>query len=485
MEDLGVVSKAVETVMSACFKGSVADLRAAVRQLLSVDSPKDHIPPEASESHDDGTFNCLELSTLESLRDAKQHSVAHIASAGGNLDVLQCLLTALPALAYFEDENGENALFYAIRAATGRGESGVNNSNFLSCVLLLLGHCGPDCVSKSGASALHIAAELGALEVCRLLVENHATVNVYSEYGTPLTVAVIRGYIDIIEFLLSHGANPDGLPDAEDNDEDVVKCRFPPPLVFACSTGQEHVFDLLLSAGASVSVCDADGWTPLHCAAESGSVSIVKKLLDRNADCNVKVQGKTPYHLAVWNGHSTVAALLRDLTTDLGPVDVCDSPAPTAEEPEILYNNCETEFRGTREELDLLVNNLREEGRLLVCNKDYTKACEVYSRAIALMSGATDSSSETLSILYSNRSHTHLMTKKLDLARTDAEKCIALNPSWPKGYFRLAGVHKASDNQVDYLHCLFQAYSHDPSNTGLRDLFQREFERSRSASASR
>ncbi|CDR96524.1 ankyrin repeat family protein, putative [Babesia bigemina] len=486
MDDLGDVKKVVEAVLSACFGGSLVELQAAVRQMLAIGG-KDEADGQSDKvsQHADGTFNCVELAALESLRDTKKHGVAHIAAAGGNLDVLQYILTALPSLAHVEDENGENPLFYAIRAATGRGSSGVNDSDFLSCVLLLLGQCGPNCVSKSGASPLHVACELGALDICRLLVENHADVDVYSDdYGTPLTVAVIRGYVDIINYLLSQGANPDGMTRNSEDGGRIHKCRFPPPLAFACSSGQERVFDMLISAGASVSVCDPDGWTPLHCAAEMGSVYMVEKLLGLKADCNIKVQGKTPYHLAVWNGHSAVASMLSDITVDKGPVNISEPSVAPQEESEPEPDSCAPAFNGSREELDCLVANLKEEGRTFVANKDYANACTSYSKAIALLTGVADTAGELLSVLHSNRSHTYLMLGKLEQARKDAERCIALNPSWPKGYFRLASVDKASGREVDYLHNLFQAYSRDTSNTSMRDLFQREFERARNTSKS-
>ncbi|GIX61857.1 ankyrin repeat containing protein / TPR domain-containing protein, putative [Babesia caballi] len=487
MDVIGEATKAVEAVMDACYGGSLAELQISVRRLISVGAPEQ--PPnadEASKPDASGTFSCDELSALESLRDSKHHGVAHIAAAGGNLIVLQYLLAALPSLAHVEDDNGENPLFYAIRAATGRSESGRSSADFLSCVLLLLARCGPNSLSKSGASALHVAVELGATEVCRLLVENHADVDVYSkDYGTPLTVAVIRGYVDIVEFLLSHGAQPDGIPSPGSARRAVIDCRFPPPLVFACSSGQGRVCDLLLAAGASLSLGDSEGWTPLHCAAEVGSVEIVKKLLSRNADCNVKVQGKTPYYLAVWNGHGAVATLLRDRTEDKGPVDFTEPPAMSVEQPDPMPDPSTYTFPGPREERDRLVGNLRETGRVLVSRKEYDNACETYSRAIALLAGDNDSPSEPLSVLYSNRSHTYLMTGNLDQAREDAEACIALNPQWPKGYLRLANVDKESGRQVDYLHNLFQAYSRDTSNTSLRDLFQAEFLKAKSASSAK
>lgn len=493
MEDLGPVSKAVEAVMRCCFGGSLDDLHTAVKEMLSADSDAtaQYNGKLNGVSHDENTFSCVELSALESLRDAKQHTVAHIAAAGANIDILQFLLTSMPALAYTQDENGETPLFYAIRAATGRGDLEKAGDNFVSCALLLLGHTGPNGISKSGASALHVAVELGALDVCAFLVEHGADVNIYSEeYGTPLTVAVIRDYMDVINFLLSQGANPDGLPvdEAAEPRAPIYNCRFPPPLVFACSSGQRGVFDMLISAGANVDIQDAEGWTPLHCAAEIGAVDLVNRLVDLKANCNIKVQGKTAYHLAVWNGHGEVVNVLRNLTEDKGPIDRVElqpqeegSDLRTPDEdPEI----CADVFIDKPSERDIVVRNLREEGKTLVGAKDYKKACLVYSRAIALLKAAGDSAKQDLAVAYSNRSHTYLMQGDVGRARKDAELCIANNPSWPKGYFRLALVDKECKREVDYLNNLFQAYSRDTSNESMRNLFQQEFLRVKNAKTS-
>lgn len=54
------------------------------------------------------------------------------------------------------------------------------------------------------------------------------------------------------------------------------------------------------------------GFTPLHCAAESGKKEMVALLLDKGADINARndIQN-TPLHEAAWHGHlETVKFLL-------------------------------------------------------------------------------------------------------------------------------------------------------------------------------
>lgn len=100
---------------------------------------------------------------------------------------------------------------------------------------------------------------------------------------TPLNQAVLIGNYDIAELLISYGApvNPPG------NDQI--------PLVSAVMNQHPKVISLLLSHGASMSVTDRLGWTPLIFASRRGYLSIMKLLVESGAPVNgAGVQGLTP-----------------------------------------------------------------------------------------------------------------------------------------------------------------------------------------------
>ena len=71
---------------------------------------------------------------------------------------------------------------------------------------------------------------------------------------------------------------------------------------------------------------------------------------------------------------------------------------------------------------------LKDEGNKLFKEGKYAEACEKYTEALK--------HDPTNSVIYSNRSVTHIKLKNYQHALSDAQECIKLNPQWSKGYFR-------------------------------------------------
>ncbi|CAL4969310.1 unnamed protein product [Urochloa decumbens] len=133
-----------------------------------------------------------------------------------------------------------------------------------------------EAVKSRGARALHVAAGSGKMSVCTYLVEELLVdVNASDDSGdTPLAYAVRSGTLDIVQYLLDHGANPD-----EPNGKGSTS------LHLAAAGGNCEIVKALLSKGANVnSFCDTG--TPLHMAAFSKQDGAMKILLDHHADCN-------------------------------------------------------------------------------------------------------------------------------------------------------------------------------------------------------
>jgi hypothetical protein len=92
----------------------------------------------------------------------------------------------------------------------------------------------------------------------------------------------------------------------------------------------------LLERGANPNAKDENGWTPLHHAAEVGSVDIAKFLIDKGAYVNARaerakyegcrrldVSGITPLHIAACYGFLPLAELLLESGADPNAIDQC------------------------------------------------------------------------------------------------------------------------------------------------------------------
>ncbi|KAJ7590743.1 activator of Hsp70 and Hsp90 chaperone [Mycena floridula] len=91
-------------------------------------------------------------------------------------------------------------------------------------------------------------------------------------------------------------------------------------------------------------------------------------------------------------------------------------------------------------------NALKDLGNKAFAAKDYDKAIDLFTQAIA-----ADPKNH---VLYSNRSAARAGKKEWTEALEDAEQCVALNPSWSKGYARkgaaLHGARKYDDAIAAY-----------------------------------
>ncbi|WP_425384297.1 ankyrin repeat domain-containing protein [Wolbachia endosymbiont (group B) of Eupithecia inturbata] len=128
-----------------------------------------------------------------------------------------------------------------------------------------------DTNDKNGNTLLYSAAEIGDLNLVKLLLDNGANIEAKNgEYqATPLHGAVENYRIDVVKLLLNRGAN--------------------------------------------VNAEDKDNWTPLHYGADTNSPDIVKVLVDAHANLGAKGNyGKTPLDIAKDKGHNKIVEYLEE-----------------------------------------------------------------------------------------------------------------------------------------------------------------------------
>lgn len=193
--------------------------------------------------------------------------------------------------------------------------------------------------TKEHRSPLHHAADLGSLELLRVLLGAGAVLDMLDAKGkTPLRLAV-EGDVDdtrsgVVELLLDARANPN--PPMDSSAQLSVT-----PLHTAARWGFAEVADLLLASRAVPDRGIEQGaLTPLMLAAKgrsSGHSRIITALIDAQADVQiVSAQGKTATELARLNRappeslHALEAAAAVPHTTIRGPTLAAECPCTDA-----------------------------------------------------------------------------------------------------------------------------------------------------------
>jgi len=199
-----------------------------------------------------------------------------LAAANGDAELLQRLIAA-GGSARSARWDGESAVMIAAGAGS------------LSAVKQLVVHGADINVADpiKGQTPLMWAAAEGHSDVVAGLVEMGASVNAASKAGfTPLLFSITKNDLASIKTLLQSGAKPN-----------VTLASGNTPLMIAMQYHYTDAALLLLQAGADMSVKDRAGNTMLHLAAQQGDLKLVKELLARKFDPNVR----TPKSAATGN----------------------------------------------------------------------------------------------------------------------------------------------------------------------------------------
>ncbi len=139
-------------------------------------------------------------------------------------------------------------------------------------------------------------------KIAQSLYERGADVDVQGAYSrTSLYGASLTGHLEIVEWLLSRGANPNVREDGEG-------CI---SLHLAACYGHVEVSRLLLQYKADNNAQGNNGGTPLHLASREGHFGVALLLLEHGTDMNAwDKRRKTPLHHASDYGHLEVARIL-------------------------------------------------------------------------------------------------------------------------------------------------------------------------------
>ena len=134
----------------------------------------------------------------------------------------------------------------------------------------------PNTVSPKGEYGLFLALREPSFKVIDALLESPATqVDVRTARDeSPLMLAALKGYMEVCRKLIAR-------------DADVNKPGWT-PLHYAATSGHVDIMRLLLDNNAYIDAASPNGSTPLMMAAMYGTTDAVKALLDAGADPSLK-----------------------------------------------------------------------------------------------------------------------------------------------------------------------------------------------------
>uniref|UniRef100_A0A8C1AMV3 Euchromatic histone-lysine N-methyltransferase 1b n=1 Tax=Cyprinus carpio carpio TaxID=630221 RepID=A0A8C1AMV3_CYPCA len=173
--------------------------------------------------------------------------------------------------------------------------------------------------SQNKRTPLHVAAEAGHQEVCHMLVQAGANLDMCDEdQRTPLMEACENDNLDTVRYLLRAGAI------VSHKDVEGSTC-----LHLAAKTGHFGIVQHLLSTGiVDINCQDDGGWTAMIWATEYKHVDQVKLLLSKGADINIRDKEENIcLHWAAFSGCVEIAEILLDAKCDLNVINIHgDSP---------------------------------------------------------------------------------------------------------------------------------------------------------------
>ncbi|XP_053345229.1 ankyrin repeat and SOCS box protein 2-like isoform X1 [Clarias gariepinus] len=148
---------------------------------------------------------------------------------------------------------------------------------------------------SNGWTVVHEASYSGQTECLKLLLSAAVPEMINSRtstHQTPVILAVSRGHLPCVEYLLEIGADP-GIPT-------ITKET---PLYEACATRNVQMVHLLVKNGADANQKCLDGWTALHESVSQNDLEICKVLVEHGAEISSRnIYGVTPLFLAAQCG---------------------------------------------------------------------------------------------------------------------------------------------------------------------------------------
>ncbi|XP_029017964.1 histone-lysine N-methyltransferase EHMT1-like [Betta splendens] len=229
---------------------------------------------------------------------------------------LESILTAL---------DDENLRPKRIKYPTSQLYTSAKHGELQKVIHLLVDGKDPNLLmdGQNKQTPLHAAATEGHQEICHMLVQAGANLDMLDEeQRTPLMAACENNHLDTVKYLLRAGAA------VGHKDVTGFTC-----LHLASKLGHYDIVSHLLSKASRYINCQDDGgWTPITWAIENKHKELVFLLLARGANVNIRDKEENVcLHWAALSGCEDVAQALLEAQCDLSAVNIHgDSPLHVA-----------------------------------------------------------------------------------------------------------------------------------------------------------
>ncbi|XP_067685591.1 putative ankyrin repeat protein RF_0381 [Haliotis asinina] len=269
--------------------------------------------------------------------DDDGNNMLHVACCGGDVETVKYILSRGSVHVDKRNRNGWTALM----CAAWVGQRGAFD-------VLVNAGCDVSLVDANRNTILHLACLGGNVDIVKyVLVEISDNINCNGQYGwTPVMIAAERGYRDMFDFLVGKDADLSVVGDdgntilhmaclggdvelvqdvliETQTDINVRGHEGVTPVMIAASTGNQILFDLLVSKGADVIIVDDYGNNILHMACHGGcDAMVIDILLQKQFTINSTGQkGMTPIMFASRAGHEAVFDVLKSQGADVSVLD--------------------------------------------------------------------------------------------------------------------------------------------------------------------
>ncbi len=258
----------------------------------------------------DSILKLLTIEEQKELLDLKNNygeTPLHIAARNNNLNVLKKLFN-FGADVSTRDGNGWTALHYAAQTDNPVLIEFLHKKN--NSLINITSN-------KEKQTALHIACLNSNLEAVKTLIEldQNIITATDSRGWTALHYAAQGGKSALIEFLHDKDKN---LINTTSNEANLKQTA----LHIACSNNNLEAVTKLVELGAKITARDRNGWTVLHCAAQTGNSALIKFLNEKNKflinttsnkdDCE-----RTALHIACSNNNLEAVETLIELDQNI------------------------------------------------------------------------------------------------------------------------------------------------------------------------